>query len=184
MRRRHFLVSLPAAAWLLSNPTKSLATAGTASVVELQRDWQKLLAPGSEIALSAEPLRKSEAEWKQTLDAAQFNVLRQEGTERPFSSPLNDEKRPGLFVCAGCTLPLFSSAMKFDSGTGWPSFFTLIPDHLGTKQDYKLIVPRTEYHCVRCGGHQGHVFDDGPQPTGLRYCNNGVALRFIPLHRA
>src|SRR5215471_6445959 len=184
MRRRHFLASLPAAAWLLSNAPRSLAAARTASVFELQRDWQKLLAPGSDIALSVEPLHKSEAEWKQTLDAAQFNVLRQEGTERPFSSPLNDEKRPGIFVCAGCTLPLFSSAMKFDSGTGWPSFFTLIPDHLGTKQDYKLIVPRTEYHCLRCGGHQGHVFDDGPQPTGLRYCNNGVALRFIPLRRA
>ena len=183
MRRRHFLASLPAA-WVLSNAPKSFAAARTASVAELQRDWQKLLSPGAEVALSAEPLHKSESEWKQTLDAAQFNVLRQEGTERPFSSALNDEKRPGIFVCAGCTLPLFSSAMKFDSGTGWPSFFTLIPDHLGTKQDYKLIVARTEYHCVRCGGHQGHVFDDGPQPTGLRYCNNGVALRFIPLRRA
>jgi peptide-methionine (R)-S-oxide reductase len=185
MRRRHFLASLPAAAaWVLWAAPKSFAAARTASVAELQRDWQRLLAPGAEVALSVEPLHKSESDWKQTLDAAQFNVLRQEGTERPFSSALNDEKRPGIFVCAGCTLPLFSSAMKFDSGTGWPSFFTLIPDHLGTQQDYKLIVPRTEYHCVRCGGHQGHVFDDGPQPTGLRYCNNGVALRFIPLHRA
>jgi len=184
MRRRDFLASLPAAAWALSNGSESFAAARTASVAELQRDWQKLLAPGAEVAHSVEPLSKSEAEWKQALDSAQFNILRQEGTERPFSSPLNDEKRPGIFVCAGCTLPLFSSAMKFDSGTGWPSFFTLIPDHLGTKQDYKLIVPRTEYHCIRCGGHQGHVFDDGPQPTGLRYCNNGVALRFIPLRRA
>jgi peptide-methionine (R)-S-oxide reductase len=184
MRRRHFLASLPVAAWVLVNAPKGFAAARTASLAELQRDWQKLLAPGAEVAPSVEPLSRSEAEWKQTLDAAQFNVLRQEGTERPFSSALNDEKRPGIFVCAGCALPLFSSAMKFDSGTGWPSFFTLIPDHLGTKQDYKLIVPRTEYHCVRCGGHQGHVFDDGPQPTGLRYCNNGVALRFIPLRRA
>jgi peptide-methionine (R)-S-oxide reductase len=185
MRRRDFLVGLPAAAWGWSLVPQSFAAAATAvSVGELQQDWKKLLAPGAEVALTAEPLRKSEAEWKRTLDTAQFNVLRQEGTERPFSSPLNDEKRPGIFVCAGCALPLFSSAMKFDSGTGWPSFFTMIPGHLGTKEDYKLIAPRTEYHCMRCGGHQGHVFDDGPQPTGLRYCNNGVALRFIPLRRA
>jgi peptide-methionine (R)-S-oxide reductase len=185
MRRRDFLVRLPAAAWGWSLVPQSFAAAATAvSVGELQQDWKKLLSPGAEVALTAEPLRKSEAEWKRTLDAAQFNVLRQEGTERPFSSPLNDEKRPGIFVCAGCTLPLFSSAMKFDSGTGWPSFFTLIPGHLGNKEDYKLIAPRTEYHCMRCGGHQGHVFDDGPPPTGLRYCNNGVALRFIPLRRA
>jgi peptide-methionine (R)-S-oxide reductase len=185
MRRRDFLVALPAGAWAWSlAPESFAAAAGAVSIGELQQDWKKLLTPGAEVALTVEPLSKSEAEWKRALDAAQFNVLRQEGTERPFSSPLNDEKRPGIFVCAGCTLPLFSSAMKFDSGTGWPSFFTLIPGHLGTKEDYKLIVPRTEYHCVRCGGHQGHVFDDGPQPTGLRYCNNGVALRFIPLRRA
>jgi peptide-methionine (R)-S-oxide reductase len=184
MRRRHFLVSLPGAVWALALAPRSFAAAGRGSVADLQRDWKNLLAPGAEVALSAEPLQKSESEWKQTLNAAQFSVLRQEGTERPFTSPLNEEKRPGVFVCAGCALPLFSSAMKYDSGTGWPSFFTLIPDHLGTKQDYKLIVPRTEYHCVRCGGHQGHVFDDGPQPTGLRYCNNGVALRFIPQRRA
>jgi len=185
MRRRDFLVALPASAWAWSLAPESFAAAASAvSIGELQQDWKKLLTPGAEVALTVEPLRKSEAEWKGALDAAQFNVLRQEGTERPFSSPLNDEKRPGIFVCAGCTLPLFSSAMKFDSGTGWPSFFTLIPGHLGTKEDYKLIVPRTEYHCVRCGGHQGHVFDDGPQPTGLRYCNNGVALRFIPLRQA
>ncbi|TMH60707.1 MAG: peptide-methionine (R)-S-oxide reductase MsrB [Betaproteobacteria bacterium] len=117
---------------------------------------------------------------QQVLTPAQFKILRQEGTEYPFSSPLNGEKRGGIFVCAGCALPLFSSQMKYDSGTGWPSFFTLIPGSLTTKQDFKLIAPRTEYHCVRCGGHQGHIFDDGPPPTGLRYCNNGVALRFIP----
>jgi len=185
MRRRDFLVGLPAAAWALSLAPESFAAAASAVPIgELQQDWKKLLAPGAEVVLTVEPLQKSESEWKRALDAAQFNVLRQEGTERPFSSPLNDEKRPGIFVCAGCTLPLFSSAMKFDSGTGWPSFFTLIPGHLGTKEDYKLIVPRSEYHCIRCGGHQGHVFDDGPQPTGLRYCNNGVALRFIPQRRA
>lgn len=186
MDRRYFLASLPAAlAWSLAPRSVAAASSGApASIAELQRDWQKLLAPGASVALTVDSLHKTEGEWKQMLDSAQFSVLRQEGTERPFSSPLNDEKRKGVFVCAGCSLPLFSSAMKFDSGTGWPSFFTLIPGHLGTKDDYKLIVARTEYHCIRCGGHQGHVFDDGPPPTGLRYCNNGVALRFIPLQRA
>jgi peptide-methionine (R)-S-oxide reductase len=122
----------------------------------------------------------TEDEWKKILSPNQFQVLRKEATERPFSSPLNDEHRPGAFVCAGCALPLFTSAMKFDSGTGWPSYFTTIPGVFAQKGDDKLILPRTEYHCVKCGGHHGHVFDDGPAPTGLRYCNNGVALRFIP----
>jgi peptide-methionine (R)-S-oxide reductase len=186
MHRRSFLASLPAAGLGLALAPRGFAApvSSAAAVAELQRDWQKLLAPGAAVTLTLDPVRKSEGEWKQALDPVQFAVLREEGTERPFSSPLNDEKRPGVFVCAGCTLPLFSSAMKFDSGTGWPSFFTLIPGHLGTKDDYKLIAQRTEYHCIRCGGHQGHVFDDGPAPTGLRYCNNGVALRFVPLRRA
>jgi len=112
--------------------------------------------------------------------AHRLGKLREAGTERAFTSPLNDEHRKGTFDCAGCALPHFTSEMKFDSGTGWPSFFTSIPGHLATKQDYLLIVPRTEYHCVRCGGHQGHLFDDGPPPTGQRWCNNGVAQRFIP----
>jgi peptide-methionine (R)-S-oxide reductase len=107
-------------------------------------------------------------------------VLFEEGTERPWTSPLNTEKRPGTFVCAACNLPLFRSDKKFDSGTGWPSFFEVIPGHVDTRRDFKLVLPRTEYHCARCGGHQGHVFRDGPEPTGLRYCNNGVALRFVP----
>lgn len=123
---------------------------------------------------------KSDAEWKALLTPAQYDILRREGTEAPFSSPLNDEKRPGQFVCAGCDLALFTSAMKFDSGTGWPSFYTTLPGAVETKTDFKLIYPRKEYHCARCGGHQGHVFKDGPQPTGQRWCNNGLALKFIP----
>ena len=126
------------------------------------------------------PLRLSEAAWKQRLSPAAFRVLRQEGTEAPGSSVLNAEKRKGGFHCAGCDLPLFSSAAKYDSGTGWPSFHTPLPGALGTKTDFKAILPRTEYHCARCDGHQGHVFDDGPRPSGKRYCNNGVALRFVP----
>jgi len=122
----------------------------------------------------------SNAQWKERLSPEAFKVLRENGTERPFSSPLNDEKRKGIFVCKGCDLPIFKSETKFKSGTGWPSFYDVMETHIETKPDFLAGVPRTEYHCARCGGHQGHVFKDGPEPTGLRYCNNGVALKFIP----
>ena len=127
------------------------------------------------------PLIKTKDGWRKLLAPQSYAVLFEEATERAGTSPLNDEKREGTYCCAACQLPLFSSRAKFNSGTGWPSFFDSLPKALGTKRDFKAILPRTEYHCVRCGGHQGHVFDDGPKPTGQRYCNNGVALMFVPI---
>jgi peptide-methionine (R)-S-oxide reductase len=151
-----------------------LGVAGTAAHATLAA------APDKKSTLPRiEPLLLTDAQWRQRLTPAQYQVLRQEGTERAGSSPLNAEKRKGQYLCAGCDLPLFTSEMKFDSGTGWPSYFTTLPGAVQTKRDFHLLLPRTEYHCARCGGHHGHVFDDGPKPTGLRYCNNGVALKFV-----
>jgi len=139
----------------------------------------------AEQGLPFERLELTARQWREILTAEEYRVLRRDGTERAFSSPLDKEFGDGTYVCAGCFLPLFSSAHKYDSGTGWPSFWQPINDeHIGTKRDFRLIIPRTEYHCARCGGHQGHVFDDGPEPTGQRWCNNGVALNFIPAGQA
>jgi peptide-methionine (R)-S-oxide reductase len=158
-------------------------------------DRRRFLAAASALALAApasnalaakdayanSPFRKiTDAEWRQKLPAASYLVLRQEDTERPGTSALLKEHRKGKFACLGCDLPLFTSDTKFESGTGWPSFYRAIPGAIASKTDYKIGVPRTEYHCAQCLGHQGHVFPDGPKPTGLRYCNNGVALKFIP----
>jgi peptide-methionine (R)-S-oxide reductase len=160
MNRRHFLTrTLAALAGATALPAASAADAPPAKI---------------------DKIVKTEDEWRARLTPAQFAVLRKEGTERPFTSPLNDEKRKGTFACAACDLPLFESRTKYDSGTGWPSFFDCIKGRVETSTDFKFVYQGIEYHCARCGGHHGHIFDDGPKPTRLRYCNNGVALKFIP----
>ncbi len=162
LSRRFFLAS-SAGAVLAACSAAPTATAAS-PLQYTEDDWRKL----------------AEDEWKSRLTPAAFAVLRKHDTERAFTSPLNDEKREGVYHCAGCDLALFSSAKKFDSGTGWPSFWDVLPGAVGTQADNTLFIQRTEYHCARCLGHQGHVFEDGPAPTGLRYCNNGVALTFKP----
>jgi peptide-methionine (R)-S-oxide reductase len=179
MDRRKWLQGLFAAA--AGGATAARAAAPVPpEVAARQKNWRQLLAEGAAAPSPADKVKVSNDEWKKRLERTQYNVLREEGTERAGTSPLNNEKRSGVYACAACDLPLFTSDMKFDSGTGWPSFFTTIPGVFDTKTDHLLVVARTEYHCTRCGGHHGHVFNDGPRPTGLRYCNNGVALKFIP----
>ena len=178
MKRRAFLSGLLGVA----------GAATTANLVHAQRGSSSpspevvkmALQQANEPAPKIEKLELNNAEWKKRLTPAQYSVLRDEGTDRPFSTPLDSEKRKGVFHCAGCDLPVFTSEMKFDSGTGWPSFFTTLPSAFEKKRDFKLIYPRSEYHCARCGGHHGHVFNDGPAPTGQRWCNNGSALTFKP----
>ncbi len=150
----------------------------------LQQNWKSFLPAGAAVPAPTEPLKLSKDEWRKRLPPQSYHVLREEGTERPGTSPLNAEKREGVYACAGCGLPLFTSEMKFESGTGWPSFFTTIPGVFEMKKDFLLVFPRSEYHCARCGGHHGHVFDDGPPPTKQRWCNNGVALKFLPKQSA
>jgi len=162
MQRRHILLGLAAAA------------AGAAAVAA-----PRLFAAGRPKAQTGWQL--SNAVWRKRLSPRQYYVLREAGTERPFSHPLDHEKRKGRYACAGCRLPLFDSSRKFDSGTGWPSFWAPLAGAVGMQTDYNLGMPRTEVHCRRCGGHLGHVFDDGPRPTGKRYCMNGTALQFIPV---
>ena len=152
------------------------ATAGGVALL-IGSKW--LGSPAIEPAAAFET-EKSDAEWRKHLTPAQYDVLRRHGTERAGSSSLDHEKRNGIFRCAGCDLPLFSSETKFDSGTGWPSFYQPLPNAVGTRDDRSLLLKRTEVHCRRCGGHLGHLFEDGPRPTGLRYCMNGVALKFSP----
>jgi peptide-methionine (R)-S-oxide reductase len=168
MQRRHFLQQLC---------TLAIAGLGFSACA---RSEKVNAASAAEENSDIPKLDKPLAEWRSLLAPQAYAVLFEEATERPFSSPLNSEKRQGTFVCAACYLPLFESSAKFESGTGWPSFYQPINEHISTKSDYKLLWPRTEYHCIRCSGHQGHVFNDGPPPTGQRWCNNGVALNFVP----
>ena len=150
-----------------------------AGAVALIASWRWAQGTG-EAATASFEIEKPDAEWRAQLTPAQYDVLRRHGTERPFSSPLDQEKRKGTFACAGCDLPLFVSDTKFNSGTGWPSFYQPLANAVGTSEDRSFFMKRVEVHCRRCGGHLGHVFEDGPRPTGLRYCMNGVALKFAP----
>ena len=166
MRRREFLLGSAGA----------LAVAGGAATLWMART----IGPAAAAAEGSFEITRTEAEWRAILTPAQYAVLRKEGTERAFSSPLDKEKRAGTFACAGCDLPLYSSKAKYDSGTGWPSFWESLPGAIGIREDRSFFMVRTECHCRRCGGHLGHIFDDGPPPTGKRHCINGVSLTFKP----
>jgi peptide-methionine (R)-S-oxide reductase len=159
----------------MTKRTLLLGLAGLAGFLGLRWGASSDAAPAKTFEIE-----KSDDEWRRILSPAQYNVLRQHGTERAGTSPLNREKRKGTFACTGCDLPLFSSDTKFESGTGWPSFYRPLAGAVGTTSDRSYLMSRTEVHCARCGGHLGHVFEDGPPPTGLRYCMNGVALKFNP----
>jgi len=176
MNRRYFLNLLTA---LLGYLVTFRARGAQKPIPDIQNNWRTLLPKGARIPAPTDRLALTDAAWMRQLTPEQYRVMRHEATERPFTSPLNDELRPGAYLCAACDLPLFTSEMKFDAGTGWPSFFTCIPDALETREDSFLFYATIEYHCSRCGGHQGHLFDDGPRPTRERWCNNGVALRFL-----
>ena len=182
MTRRGLLLSLLAgsigSAWKGKESAAQLSS--MKEVETLQKNWQALLADGVTVPLPTEKLKLSKEEWRKRLQPNQFNILREEGTEPPGSSPLNHEKRDGTFVCAGCGQPLFSADTKYESGSGWPSFFKPLDSSVETTTDRSHGMTRVEVHCRNCGGHLGHVFPDGPQPTGERYCMNGAALTFDP----
>jgi peptide-methionine (R)-S-oxide reductase len=160
---------------MIDRRTILLGAAGAVAAFAAMRWGSSDAAPAGKFEIE-----KSDEEWRRVLTPAQYDILRKHGTERAGSSPLNKEKRRGTFACAGCALPLFSSETKFESGTGWPSFYRPLPDAVATSTDKSYFMSRTEVHCRRCGGHLGHVFEDGPPPTGLRYCMNGLALKFAP----
>ena len=177
MDRRTFVLALAAAPFCVHAQTKGRTMK---DIDALQKNWKTFLPAGATVPAAAEPLKLSKDEWKKRLPAQSYNVLREEGTERAGTSALNAEKRAGIYACAGCGLPLFSSATKFDSGTGWPSFWKPLPNAIATSRDSAFGMVRVEEHCRRCGGHLGHIFDDGPPPTGKRHCLNGLALTFKP----
>lgn len=174
------LVAALAAGWLLAADMKSSKPSAAKDALECKPGEISACGLPSEVVIdmSQRKVQRTEAEWRQRLTPRQYQVARKQGTEPPFQNEYWDNHADGVYVCVGCDTPLFDSTTKFNSGTGWPSFYTVLPGAIGTKKDFALGIPRTEYHCARCLGHQGHVFNDGPKPTGLRYCNDGVALKF------